>query len=50
MATHQESTTHVHGEMDIRAQQKTFAGFVTLAIWTCGISAAVLVFMALVNS
>ncbi|AGT07369.1 aa3-type cytochrome c oxidase subunit IV [Paracoccus aminophilus] len=50
MASHQEITNHVHGEMDIRVHQKTFAGFIRLATWVCGISAAVLVFMALVNS
>ena len=50
MATHHEQTAHKHGEMDIRAQEKTFAGFIRAATWVCIISAAVLIFMALANS
>ena len=50
MATHHEQTADKHGEMDIRAQEKTFAGFIRAATWVCIISAAVLIFMALANS
>jgi len=39
-----------HGSMDIRAQEKTFEGFVRLSVWVTGISIAILVFLGLVNS
>jgi hypothetical protein len=41
---------HVHGSMDIRAQEKTFAGFIRLSIWVACIAIGALIFMALVNS
>ena len=40
---------HKPGSMDIRVQEKTFAGFVRMSIWGAGISVAVLIFMALAN-
>lgn len=39
-----------HGSMDIREQEKTFAGFVRMTAWTVGIVIFILVFMALANS
>ena len=50
MASHHETSEHKHGEMDIRAQQATFAGFVKASVWVSCLSIAVLVFMALSNS
>ncbi|MCV2449195.1 MULTISPECIES: aa3-type cytochrome c oxidase subunit IV [Paracoccus] len=50
MASHHEITEHKHGEMDIRAHQATFAGFIKAATWVCVLSIAVLVFMALSNA
>ncbi len=41
---------HKPGSMDIRAQQKTFDGFVRMAIWGAIISICVLIFMALANA
>ncbi len=41
---------HKHGEMDIAAHEKTFEGFVRAAAWCGGLSIAVLIFIALVNS
>jgi len=41
---------HKHGSMDIRAQEKTFAGFIKLSIWVAGLSIGALIFMALVNA
>ena len=41
---------HAHGSMDIRAQEKTFAGFIRLSVWVVCISIGVLIFMALVNA
>lgn len=38
------------GQMNIREQEKTFAGFIKASIWVCGFSIAVLIFMALANS
>ena len=40
---------HEQGSMDIRAHEKTFAGFVTFASWTVVVILAVLVFLALAN-
>lgn len=40
---------HKPGNMDIRVQEKTFAGFIRMAIWGAGISIAVIIFMALAN-
>jgi Ni,Fe-hydrogenase I cytochrome b subunit len=48
MADHQSE--HKHGSMNIRAQEKTFAGFIRMSIWVVCISIAVLIFMALVNA
>ena len=41
---------HKQGSMDIRTQEKTFAGFDRLSIWGAILSVAVLVFMALANA
>lgn len=41
---------HKHGSMDIRAQEKTFAGFVKLSTWGAAIAIGVLIFMALANA
>lgn len=49
MADHHNSD-HVHGSMDIRAQEKTFAGFIRMSVWVAGIAIGVLIFMGLVNS
>ena len=38
------------GSMDIREQEKTFAGFIRMSIWVVGIVIAVLIFMGLVNA
>lgn len=38
------------GSMDIRAQEKTFAGFVRFAIWSVALAFAVLIFLALANA
>lgn len=49
MAEHHTSE-HVHGSMDIRAQEKTFAGFIRLSVWVACIAIGVLIFLALTNS
>lgn len=49
MADHHHSN-HEHGTMDIRAHEKTFHGFIRMAIWVACISIAILVFAALVNA
>ena len=41
---------HTPGSMDIRAQEKTFAGFIKWVTWGALISILVLVFMALSNA
>lgn len=41
---------HKHGSMDIRAQEKTFEGFMRMSAWVAVISIGILIFMALVNS
>lgn len=49
MADHKNSD-YVHGSMDIRAQEKTFAGFVRMAVWVVVVVIVVLVFMGLANA
>ncbi len=41
---------HKHGEMDIKAQEKAFEGFIRYTVWGVVVSIGILVFMALVNS
>jgi hypothetical protein len=41
---------HKHGNMDIRDQERTFAGFLRFTQWAVGIVFVVLVFLALANS
>lgn len=41
---------HKPGSMDIRAQEKTFAGFIKWVTWGALISILTLVFMALSNA
>ena len=49
MADHHD-TEHKHGSTNISAQEKTFEGFIRISVWVAGISIAILIFMALVNS
>ena len=37
MADHHD-TEHKHGSMNIRAQEKTFEGFIRISVWVAGIS------------
>lgn len=41
---------HKQGSMDIREQEKTFAGFIRLSIWGAVITVVVLIVMALANA
>lgn len=41
---------HTHGKMDIRNNEKTFAGFIRMATWAAVVVVLVLIFMALVNA
>ena len=41
---------HKHGSMDIKVQEKTFAGFIRMVTWGAVISIGVLIFMALANA
>lgn len=38
------------GSMDIRVQEKTFAGFVRMVAWGAVIAVLVLIFLALANA
>jgi len=49
MADHSHSD-YKHGSMDIRVQEKTFAGFVRMVTWAVVVIFIVLVFMALANA
>ena len=40
---------HKHGEMDIKVQEKTFNGFISMVTKGALISIAILIFAALVN-
>ncbi|MCB2116315.1 MAG: aa3-type cytochrome c oxidase subunit IV [Rhodobacteraceae bacterium] len=41
---------HKPGTMEIRTQEKTFAGFVRFVTWSVVLIIAILIFMALVNA
>jgi hypothetical protein len=41
---------HKFGSMDIRAQEKTFAGFIKVSTWGAVICVLVLIVMALANA
>lgn len=41
---------HKHGSMDIRTQEKTFAGFMRMVTWGVGIIIVLVIFMALANA
>lgn len=41
---------HVPGNMDIRAQEKTFAGFIKMITWGAVVVAVVLVILALADA
>jgi Ni,Fe-hydrogenase I cytochrome b subunit len=52
MADHDDDhhqADHKHGSMNIRAQEKTFDGFIRLSVWVAGIAIAILIFAGLVN-
>jgi Ni,Fe-hydrogenase I cytochrome b subunit len=49
MADHKHGE-HAHGSMDIRAQEKTFTGFVRMATWVVVVVICILIFMGLVNA
>jgi hypothetical protein len=38
---------HKHGSMDIRTQEKTFNGFISMAKWAVVVIFAILIFLAL---
>lgn len=46
----QQHADHARGTMDIRAQEKTFAGFIRVSVWVVGIAIGVLIFLGLANS
>lgn len=50
MAGQHHDGEHIPGSMDIRVQEKTFAGFVRMVTWGIGISIGLLIFAALVNA
>lgn len=50
MAEHHKGADHIHGTMDIRTQEKTFAGFIRMVIWGACISIGILIFLALTNA
>jgi hypothetical protein len=49
MADHHQPE-HAHGSMDIRSQERTFAGFVRMTVWVIFVVIAVLIFLALTNA
>ncbi len=48
--SHGDAADHKVGSMDIRAQEKTFDGFIRMTIWGAVISILVLIVMALSNA
>ncbi len=49
MADHQP-TEHKHGSMNIRAQEKTFQGFIRLSIWVVVVAILILIIAGLANA
>lgn len=41
---------HEHGSMDIREQEKTFAGFLRASVWVGAVAIGILIFLALANA
>lgn len=41
---------HKPGSMDIKVQEKTFAGFIRFSMWGAGLSIGFLILLALTNS
>ncbi|MGQ0563985.1 MAG: aa3-type cytochrome c oxidase subunit IV [Gemmobacter sp.] len=50
MAGQHHDGDHEPGSMDIRVQEKTFAGFVRMVTWGIGISIGLLILAALLNA
>ena len=50
MAGHHDQGEHKPGSMDIRVQEKTFAGFIRMVTWGIGISVGLLILTALLNA
>jgi hypothetical protein len=50
MAGQHKTTEFKHGTMDTKVQERTFEGFIRWVTWGAGISIAILIFLALVNS
>ncbi|WP_112311190.1 aa3-type cytochrome c oxidase subunit IV [Pseudogemmobacter bohemicus] len=49
MADHNQ-VDHAHGSMDIRVQEKTFAGFIRVVTWTIVFCVVVLAFLGLART
>lgn len=48
---HQPSEpVHTHGEMEVRAHERTFDGFVRFLTWNAVLIAVILIFLALANA
>lgn len=47
METRMMADEHKHGEMDVTAQEKTFAGFMTFTKWVVIAIVVLLVFLAI---
>lgn len=41
---------HKHGEMNTDVQENTFDGFIKMVTWGAGISAGILIFLAIFNT
>ncbi len=48
MADHNNGD-YKHGSMDIRAQEKTFDGFMRMSVWVAALAIVILIFAGLVN-
>lgn len=47
---HAHAPAHVHGQMDISDQQRTFDAFIKFWVVVFGVSLGILIFLALFNS
>jgi len=47
---HPHDTAHMHGTMEIRDHERTFAAFIRTVTWGAGLVIGILIFLALVNA
>ncbi|TJZ92678.1 aa3-type cytochrome c oxidase subunit IV [Paracoccus gahaiensis] len=50
MADYDNKPEATQGSMDLTDHKKTFSGFMRATVWVCGLTVAILLFLALANA